>query len=106
MFHILSLNAISRIHARRSYLLRAIQLYPPPRRQAEFMNGKVSVPLYTSPCMFRYRYRPRTKVRGRESFPSPSYPPEDDIIATMVMVFTDSRSKTRIKSKNFPIIFK
>lgn len=51
--------------------------------------------------MLMERYRPRTKVRGRES-PSD----DDDIIATMVMVFADSGSEIHAKSHNFPMTFK
>lgn len=67
------------------------------QRQAEFMNGKAPS-RYTS--MLTERYRPRTKVRGRESPDD-----DDDIIATMVMVSVDSGSETRAESQNFPMIF-
>lgn len=78
-----------------SYLLHTIKLFPPPK--TSFMNGKAPS-RYTS--ILTERYRPHTKVRGRESPDD-----DDDIIATMVMVSVDSGSETRAESQNFPMIF-
>jgi len=73
------------IHVMLSLISYTLLNYSHLQRQAEFMNGK-ALNRYTS--MLTERYRLRTKVRGRESSD------DDDIIATMVMVFADSESET------------
>lgn len=59
-----SICAISHTHMMLSLISYTLLNYSHLWRQAEFMNGK-ALSRYTS--MLTERYRPRTKVRGRES---------------------------------------